>query len=160
FRVLQTLREYGVEQLQACGEAETSSRRLATFFVAFAERALDGLWGPNQAAWLDRMEAELDSIRAVLEWSASPDGDLEAGLLLAGNSGRFWDMRGYFGEGRARLGALLGRADANPGPRSGYSVDRAEVFVRLAAGFLAFAQGDFTEATAYVNRAMPMAEAV
>jgi non-specific serine/threonine protein kinase len=160
FRILQTLREYGLEQLEACGEAEMARQRLTAFFVAFAQQALDGLWGHDQAVWLERMEADLDSVRAVLEWSASPFGDLEAGLVVAGNTCRFWDMRGYFAEGRARLGALLARADASPGPRSGDHVRRAEVFVRLAVGFLAFAQGDFGEATTHVNRAMPMAEAV
>jgi non-specific serine/threonine protein kinase len=160
FRILQTLREYGLEQLEACGEGETTRRRLAAYFVAFAQQALDGLWGPDQAVWLERMEADLDSVRAVLEWSAAPFGDLEAGLIVAGDTCRFWDMRGYFAEGRARLGSLLARADASPGPRSSDHVTRAEVFVRLAAGFLAFAQGDFQTSTAHIDRALPMAEKI
>jgi DNA-binding CsgD family transcriptional regulator/tetratricopeptide (TPR) repeat protein len=125
--------------------------------VDLAEQANEGLWGHDQPDWLDRLEAELDNLRAVLEWSMSPSGDLEAGFLVAGGTCRFWDMRGYFAEGRARLEALLARADAVPWPRSDDRVGRAEVYTRLAAGFLAFAQGDFPTSTAHVNRAMPLA---
>jgi predicted ATPase/DNA-binding CsgD family transcriptional regulator len=160
FRILQTLREYGLERLDASGETSETWRRQAAYFVGVVEQAEQQAidqWSPEQGKWLQRVEADLDNVRAVLEWSASDDGDLEAGLLLAGGTCRFWDMRGYFGEGRARLGALIAKADAMPGPRSTYAVSVAEVYTRLAAGYLAFAQGDFAASTAHVHRAMPLA---
>jgi non-specific serine/threonine protein kinase len=163
FRILQTLREYGLEQLGSSVEANETWRRQAQFFIemmARAERQHADQWGHEQAAWLQLVETDLDNIRAVLEWCASPDGDLEAGLILAGNTCRFWDMRGYFGEGRTRLGALIARADTIPGPRSTAEATRGETYTTLAAGFLAFAQGDFARSTAYVYRAMPLARSI
>jgi predicted ATPase/DNA-binding CsgD family transcriptional regulator len=160
FRILQTLREYGLECLDASGETSETWRRQAAYFVAMVEQAEQqeiDQWSPEQGRWLQRVDADLDNMRAVLEWSASDDGDLEAGLLLAGGTCRFWDMRGYFGEGRERLGALIAKADATPWPRSTYAASRAEVYTRLAAGYLAFAQGDFAVSAAHVHRAMPLA---
>ncbi len=159
-RMLETIRDYARERLEASAEAPAIRARHAAFFVDLAEQANEGLWGHDQAAWLDRIERELDNLRAVLEWSTSPLGDLEAGLLVAGGTCRFWDMRGYFAEGRARLEALLARADTTPWPRTDDRVGRAEVFTRLAAGFQAFAQGDFATSTAHVNRAMPLAREI
>jgi non-specific serine/threonine protein kinase len=163
FRILQTLREYGLEQLAAYGETNATWIRQAAYFNQMMKRAEQqdsDQWSHEQAAWLQLVETDLDNLRAVLEWCASPGGDLEAGLVLAGNTCRFWDMRGYFGEGRTRLGALIARADTIPGPRGSVEATRGETYTTLAAGFLAFAQGDFARSAAYVHRAMPIARSI
>lgn len=56
---------------------------------------------------MNRMEQEHDNLRAALEWSKTAEGTAETCLRLAGSLGLFWEVRGYFTEGRERLAALL-----------------------------------------------------
>lgn len=101
--VLETLREYGLEQLDGPGgypdEAETLRRRHARYFLALAEAADAGLGGPNGVAWAMRLEEELDNLRAALRWSLA-HGQREVALRLAGALWRFWSERGHLSEGR------------------------------------------------------------
>lgn len=71
FLVLETIREFGLEQLEACGEAGEAHHRHAAVFlemVARAESELNG--GGGQGASLERLETEHDNVRAALEWVA------------------------------------------------------------------------------------------
>ena len=106
FAMLETLREFGLEQLAACGEEEAARDAHATYVLALAERAEPHLFGPDQVAWLDRLEAELPNVRAALD-RLRAKGRAEDGLSLAAAPGRFWWRRGYLSEGRAWLDALL-----------------------------------------------------
>ena len=58
FRMLETLREYGLECLTACGEAEDMRRAHADYYLALAETAEPALVGADQREWLVRLEAE------------------------------------------------------------------------------------------------------
>jgi tetratricopeptide (TPR) repeat protein len=82
--------------------------------VERAEPALHG--GPAQESWLARLEREHENCRAALRWSIE-QGSVESGLRLAGTMRRFWDVRGYGGEGSEWLEAILqiddGRSDAH-----------------------------------------------
>src|SRR5438270_1467113 len=73
FHLLETLREYGSEQLAAEERAELA-RRHAHFFLALAETAETELCRADQVLWLDRLEQELDNLRAALTWSAETVG--------------------------------------------------------------------------------------
>ncbi|HEY3111189.1 MAG TPA: tetratricopeptide repeat protein [Chloroflexota bacterium] len=109
FRMLETIREYALEQLRAAGELETMQSRLADVLVALAERAEPELTGPEQVTWLDRLEREHDNLRAALQWCAE-SGTLELSLRLGGALWRFWSTRGYIGEGLRWLDAALAPA--------------------------------------------------
>jgi len=109
--ILGTMREYGRELLDASGEAESTRwahARQAMALVSAAEPA--GLTGPDQVAWLERLEREHDNLRAVLRWACDDDGQVESGLELAIGLWRFWDMRGHHEEGLQWLDELLRRA--------------------------------------------------
>jgi predicted ATPase/DNA-binding XRE family transcriptional regulator len=122
FTMLETIREYALEQLKIQGEAQVLRQRHGAYYLALAETAAPQLHGSNQLAWLDRLEAEHDNFRAALAWShATADsrslGSAEAAelsLRLAGALAWFWFVRGYWSEGRSWLAGALVRGDAAP----------------------------------------------
>jgi predicted ATPase/DNA-binding SARP family transcriptional activator len=110
FRLLETLREYGAEQLGE-KERETLSRRHAEFFLALTETAEGELTRPDQGLWLDRLEREHDNLRAALTWSVE-SGEMELGLRLGSALQEFWIYRGHTREGRDQLLRLLAQPGA------------------------------------------------
>ena len=106
FRMLQTIREFGLERLAESGEEPEIRERHARFFLTLAQRAAGELTGPGQAAWLDRLARDYDNLRGALQWSVDADR-AELGLLIAAALWRFWQLRDYLAEGEARLTELL-----------------------------------------------------
>jgi predicted ATPase len=106
FFMLETIREYAREQLVESGEAERLHRRHAQAFLTLAERAEPALRGPDQLAWLDRLEMEHDNLRAALA-RIQAAGSGEAGLRLTVALLWFWYVRGYASEGRRWLESAL-----------------------------------------------------
>jgi predicted ATPase/class 3 adenylate cyclase len=149
--MLETIREFGLEQLAALSEAETVQRVHADYFQGIAERAGPLLLGPEQRTWLATLEREHDNLQAALGWSlggAAP----ETGLRLAGSLARFWHIRGYFAIGRAWLERAL--AGATESPRS------ERVRALTGAGTLAYAQGDLQRAAMHYEQGLAMARAI
>jgi len=103
--MLETMREYAVERLEESGEADELGRRNAEYFLALAEEAFPQLKG-SPRPWLERLEADRDNFRAVLDRLESAGRTREA-LQLAGALYRLWNLRGYLLEGRERLERLL-----------------------------------------------------
>jgi predicted ATPase len=110
YTMLETIKEYGLEQLESSGEAETVRRHHAEFFLKLAEEAEPELTGANQQSWLDRLELEHDNLRAVLRQMAK-NGDAKTGIVLAGTLWRFWLMRSHLSEGREWLAGMLAPTD-------------------------------------------------
>jgi len=110
FAMLETIRAYGVEALSACGEMEAMRKAHAAYFLALVQKMEQDLWGPEQAAYLDRLEQEHDNIRAVMQWSLEQE-DREIALRLGGVLRTFWYMRGYFSEGLDFLEQALVKSD-------------------------------------------------
>jgi tetratricopeptide (TPR) repeat protein len=126
--MLETIREYAGERLEAAGEAENLRRRHAEYFMALAEEA-----GPHEfdPVWIARLDAEQDNFRAALDrLEAADESDLA--LRLAGALTPFWDG-GHVAEGRRRLERLLARGERP-------SVDRARALA--GAAVLARQSGD------------------
>jgi predicted ATPase/class 3 adenylate cyclase len=115
FWMLETIREYALELIEASREAEGVRRRHAEYFLALAEEAEPNLFASaSPTEWLDRLEREHDNVRAALEWLASV-GEAQSALRLAGGLSDFWYMRGFVAEGARRLEAALA-ADEQPSP--------------------------------------------
>jgi predicted ATPase/DNA-binding CsgD family transcriptional regulator len=113
YRLLETVRQYAAAQLDALGPAAADAARAAhrDYYLALAEAAAPQLIGPDQAEWLDRLDAELGNLRAAIAFSqAQPDP--EPGLRLAASLNLYWRARGHAAEGAAALQALLGAAGA------------------------------------------------
>jgi non-specific serine/threonine protein kinase len=114
YGMLETVREFGLEQLAASGEEREVRGRHAAWCLALTEQAEIELWGgPEQQRWLDRMETELANLRGALDW-LEESGDTEATLELAGGLGGLWFHRSRSIEGYGRLERALARAEEQP----------------------------------------------
>lgn len=105
FRMLETLREFAQEQ-QDEDEAQAAASSHAAYFAALAEQGEPEWDGPNMPVWRERIDAELENIRAALTWVLAPNGDAETGLRLAVALRAFWGARGLHIEGQRWLEAL------------------------------------------------------
>ncbi|HSH81837.1 MAG TPA: adenylate/guanylate cyclase domain-containing protein, partial [Herpetosiphonaceae bacterium] len=111
FTVLETIREYALERLEAAGETGGLRRHHVEYFLLLAERGDLELRGPNELAWLNRLETEHDNLRAALQWTLD-QREAELGLRLVGALTLFWRYRGHWSEGHAWLERLLAVGDA------------------------------------------------
>jgi len=141
FMMLETIREFATERLDASGEADAIRRRHAMTYLALAEEAEPHLLGSDKAVWLDRIEGAHDNMRASLEWTIER-GETEIALRLGAALWRFWQMRGHLQEARARLTRILAMPDVS-------AYDRARAKALEAAGGIAYWQGDMTTAGRY-----------
>ncbi len=147
FTMLETVREYALEQLEESGELERLRRRHAIYFLKLAEEEERASQGPLQGVWLDRLETEHDNLRAALAWSFSPQGDTEMGLQLAGALSHFWYVREHHSESRMWLQRALERG-------SGAGAARAKVLV--GAGRLAWFQGELTRGNTLLEESLTL----
>jgi non-specific serine/threonine protein kinase len=102
FLMLETLREYGHEQLEANCNREEVLGRHAEYFLQFAETAARAFRGADEAAWIDRLEADHANLRLALTWTAE-HGGAEALLRFAAALWWFWHIHGHKHEGRGWL---------------------------------------------------------
>jgi predicted ATPase/class 3 adenylate cyclase/DNA-binding CsgD family transcriptional regulator len=117
FVMLETLREYALESLESHGETQAARRAHATYFLALAEEAEQGMTGPQQAVLLERLEQEHDNLRAAMQWSTSHAEEGKAiALRLGGALYPFWYVRAYFSEGRDFLERALSQCDEVAAP--------------------------------------------
>ena len=143
--LLETVRQYSRDKLQEAGETADTRRRHCTYFLEFVERGEPALQGPRQAAWLARLEAEHDNLRAALEWCAD-NREGEAMLRLSCALWWFWYVRGYHREGRRWLERALKNAEgASP-------MLRAKA--QSGTAYLATDQGDFAAARAMLEQSL------
>jgi predicted ATPase len=100
FRMFETIRAYGLEQLESHGEVGTTQRALADWLLQRTERSIMEMWGPKQGAWSAFFDEEIDNVRASLEWLLdTEDLDGASQLLLAAS--RYWDVRGNLTEAQS-----------------------------------------------------------
>jgi predicted ATPase/class 3 adenylate cyclase len=99
FRMLETIRAFGGEQLGAAGEAEATQDRQAAHFLEVAEAAEPHLRGLEQKRWLDELELEHDNLRAALR-RVIEAGHAVIGLRLIAALWRFWHLHSHLAEGR------------------------------------------------------------
>ena len=154
FRLLETIREFGLEQLSANGEFDTVQERHARFFLALAEEGDRSLAERIQRSWLDRLEADYDNLCAVLDWSLTAPEGAEIGPRLATAMGLFRLVRGPFSSGRGWLHRALAREDG------GSSSPWTRVRVLSAAALLAGRQGDFGAARALSEQGIALGHSI
>jgi predicted ATPase/transcriptional regulator with XRE-family HTH domain len=160
YRMLETVREYALLELEAREEEEFEARRRhAEYYLALAEAATANKTGPDQGTWLDRLQVDHDNLRAALRWLLDRglgDPELtEMALRLGYGLYSFWDARGHFTEGRAWLTRILENAQTLA---SGETTQFRSLRSRLmnTAGLMAWNQGDHPEARRLYEAALPI----
>ena len=151
FIMLETIREYALEQLNARGEVDAIQRKHLAYYTTMAEMIEPKLWGAGFEACAARLEEELGNLRAALAWSLEPNdaprSDVEMGARLAGSLWFYLNYRGYLKEGRQWLERAVIRM-REPGKT------RAKVL--LSAGWLTWQQGDYTIARVYAEESIAL----
>ncbi|HET6948519.1 MAG TPA: tetratricopeptide repeat protein [bacterium] len=145
FALLESIREFALEHLDAQGGTRTASQRHAEYFLALAHRADTLLHGADQDAWAGRLTSDNDNFRAALEWAIEA-----ANPVLAADLGWalhwFWYAYGHNREGREWLARVLLSAGA--------LTERARGRVLAAAGVLAWSIGNHGEADRWLDEAV------
>lgn len=150
FIMLETLREYARECLEQHDETAAVERQHALYMLNFVRAAELELQGPSQVQRLNQCEAELDNLRAALQW-ALKHNEPAIGIEMVSRSGRFWTVHDHWAEGRRWLEQLqeLPQADV-------------PLLVRArglhSVGLLAHWMFDYDAANRYLRRALELAE--
>jgi len=150
--MLATIREYGLEALASGGEMESARRAHAAYYLRLSERAELELGGPQQGAWLERLEREHDNLRAALSWSLEQAGDEEAelrreiALRLGGALWLFWWTHGHWSEGRTFLERALRASEGATAPIQAKAL--------CAAASLSFVQSHYERAEALSSESL------
>jgi predicted ATPase/class 3 adenylate cyclase/DNA-binding CsgD family transcriptional regulator len=129
--MLETIREYGLEMLEASGEMEKTRRAHAAYYLELAEEAEPELVVPRQAMWWERLEREHDSLRAAMRWLTEQERtaqEREMALRLGGALLRYWEVRGHWSEGWSFLEWARAESKGVTAP--------AQVKVLMAAAYL------------------------
>jgi tetratricopeptide (TPR) repeat protein len=145
FSMLETIREFGREQLEASADLEPTLRRHAGHYLAMAVEAEPHLTAEDQLEWLDRCEVEHPNIRAALRWAIEA-GEAERAQEAAGALWRFWQQRGHLAEGRAWLDDVLAIPSGRP--------TRARAKALIGAGGIAWWQQDREAAGVFYRDAL------
>ncbi|HWH01740.1 MAG TPA: AAA family ATPase, partial [Pilimelia sp.] len=133
YRLLETIRAYAGARLADDGAAPATRDRHRDYFAGFAGRAGDGMTGPDQAAWADRLERDYQNLRAAIDWALERDDATGAAQLCLG-LWRYWLTGAHLREGRTWLDRVVE-------PRAGLT-GPVRASVLHAAAILATSQDD------------------
>ncbi len=146
FSMLETIREFGQEQLAAGGDLDLILRRHGEHFLHLAVEAEPHLTADDQIPWLDRCDREHANIRNALRW-AIETGAADRAQESAAALWRFWQQRGHLAEGRRWLDEIL----AMP---SGQGPTAARAKALIGAGGIAWWQQDREAAGVFYGEAV------
>jgi non-specific serine/threonine protein kinase len=113
YRMLETIRQYARERASESAETEQLNDRHLAFVLVFVEAAEPNFFHPDQLEWYALVDAELDNVRAALEWSLA-SGQVEPGLRIANALHRYWVARLKWREAVGWLERLLAPCDKEP----------------------------------------------
>jgi predicted ATPase len=149
YRMLEPIREFGLDILLASGEEAAIRAAHAEFYARLTLQAEPELTGADQLAWFGRLETDRANLRAALEWAIV--NDPATGLAMAGALIRFWDHHSHLREGQRWLEAVLARSgDLPPAPRAK---------ALWGAGALAIGTGDYDRAERWLTEGGALARA-
>jgi predicted ATPase/class 3 adenylate cyclase len=148
FRMMETIREFALEQLATSGELREVRNRLAAWYLQQTEESIAAFETRFVVEAVERLEADYPNLIASLEWLEHTN-ESEDFLRLAGAVGDFWYLTGRLGEGRAWLERALAAA-----PKA---MIAARVWALYAAGHLAHRFAEDEVATARLHESVALA---
>jgi predicted ATPase/DNA-binding CsgD family transcriptional regulator len=151
YGMLETIREFGLEQLVASGQEASVRQRHADWCLAFAERAGPQAKGPDGAVWLDALERDHANLRSALTWLMDQGDGLRL-IGLAGALSRFWLAHAHFAEGLHWFAIALDLGREAP------AADRLRALT--GAGNMAWYQADGEQAAHWDEQALALAREI
>jgi predicted ATPase/DNA-binding CsgD family transcriptional regulator len=151
FRMLEVVRHFGLERLEAEGEAEAATLAHAAYFVGLAEVAAEALREPGKAAWLDRLDADFGNLRAAFA-AAMDSSDVEVAARQTFALCTFWWHRGHLSEVRGWLERIVAQVERLP--------PRRRCWILVNAARMALVQGDHDQASQHLAVAVALAREI
>jgi predicted ATPase/DNA-binding CsgD family transcriptional regulator len=148
YRLLETIRQYGRQQLDRSGATDTLRRRHRDYYLHLAEQSDAHSWGPDQPEWAARLRKERADLWAALDYCLTTPGQARTGLRMGGVLCFYWTVCGDVREGRRWLTRALS-IDTTP------SRERARAL--WVAGWFAFLQGDNAAGRALLEESRDLA---
>ena len=135
YGLLETIREYARNRLEESGEAAEQQARHLAYFRRLAVDAEPGLEGPDMIACLERLDVEIDNLRAALDWAFVADP--QAALEMAAGLSVYWNVRLIGSEGFDRMNQAVDlarrwRSDGEPSTSAARSALAARVLSHAA----------------------------
>jgi predicted ATPase/DNA-binding CsgD family transcriptional regulator len=149
YRQLMTMREYGAQLVEGPAEHARLKRRHRDHYTTVARRMVDEWCGPGQARALAAVRHDHANLIAALEWSATTDGEHQAGAELASLLRYHWIAGEYLSDGRRWLDRLLASEDTDT--QSGDAL--------WVAAWVCLISGDSDAALTYLRRCQHVADA-
>ncbi len=149
FTVLETLREFALEQLTLHAELEPLQRLHADYYLQLTETAEPNLTGDRQAEWFGRLEIEQHNLQTALEWHLNHQNFQEAGRMV-GVLWRFWSAHSQLSVGSHWIEEVLAHS-TNLTPQ-------VQAKVLHGAGRLFFLQHRYTQAIDCLTASLPLYE--
>jgi len=148
FQMLQAVREYALDRLEASGERDATQRRHAAYSLGFVEQAERAIGTVEQPGWASRIRQEHENLQIALQWMLD-NQQTDMAFNLLGAVWRFWDMLNIWSETRLWMDRALAQgADIN-------SVGRIKTL--WGASWLAAHQSDYTAALALAEEGLQLA---
>ena len=126
--MLETVHQYAHERLAEQKDAGDVYRRHCLYYLALTERAEPELFTHGEGEWLPRFEAEIDNLRAALDWGLH-HGDPALALRMASLLAMFWETSGRQAEGLGWVEAALGRVNAYAVPIKDQAARSARAYI-------------------------------
>jgi tetratricopeptide (TPR) repeat protein len=147
YYMLETVRSFAARELSASGERDDALEGLVRYCTHEAALAAEGLVGPDQVDWLDRVREDLESYRAALTWLLE-GGHFAEASHIAWSLFHFWVIRGHATEGLGWYERILASPSLAPG---------VESKALVGAGAMRYTLGELGRARTEVTRAVALA---
>ena len=152
FAMLETIREYALDRLEAKGELAIMQQGHAEYFAAWAGQAEAQLHGPDQVVWLARLEQEMGNLRAALGWLLTAGQVIKAADMACALR-VFWQRHGHYSEGLNWLRQTLEQMTEQAVP------DTLRARTLQATAALAYRQGDWQRSRQWLMESLALFKA-
>ena len=150
YRLLETVRQYANERLDEAAEAVATRTRHLRYHVTLTQHAFWKIQGPEQRAWMSRLDSERENLLAALSWCDHAENGGEWGLWLVGALRGYWLHRGLLELGYRVTAEALERPGAP-------TKTLQRCWALQAAGWLSFWMGNYAKARAFCDESMAVA---